>query len=64
MLLAEDLHINVLVVVAVHGRDRVRVADPEVDGLGLPLQRDPREWDVLVNVRKNRGILMAQVVVF
>lgn len=64
MLLAEDLHINVLVVVAVHGRDGVGVADPQVDGLGLSLQCYPCKRYVLVDVCKDGCILMSQVVVF
>jgi len=50
MLLAQDLDVDVLVVVFVEGCGGVRVADPEVDGLGGFLEGDSRKGDVGVDV--------------
>ena len=64
MLAAADLHVDVLVVVLVQGRDGARVADPQVDGLGVPRERDPRKGDVALDVAEQRRVLVPQVVVF
>lgn len=50
MLLAYDLHVDVLVVVFVQRGDGVRVADPEVDGFGGFLERDSRKGDAGIYV--------------
>ena len=64
VLAAADLHVDILVVVLVQGRDGARVPDPQVDGLGVPRERDPREGDVALDVGEQRRVLVPEVVVF
>ena len=63
MLAAEDLHVDVLVVVLVQGGHGARVADPEVDGVGLLLQGNACPGYVALDVAEERGVLVPQVVV-
>jgi len=50
VLLAEDLHVYVLVVVLVETRHGERVANPEIDGLGWLLESYPRPRYILLYV--------------
>lgn len=63
MLPPAHLDVHVLVVVLVQGRDGARVADPEVDGVGLLLQRDAGEGDVARDVVEEAAVFGAEVVV-
>lgn len=47
---SQDLDVDVFVVVLVHCRDRLGVADPQVDGVRALVQRYPCEWYVLLDV--------------
>lgn len=63
VLLADDLGVDVLVVVPVQGRDGPRVADPEVGGVGVLLEGYPGEGDVSRHVLREGQVLVAEVVV-
>lgn len=63
MLLPDDLHVDVLVVVLVQRGRRQRVADPEVDGVGGLLERDACPGDVLLHVREEGCVFVAEIVV-
>jgi hypothetical protein len=63
VLLADDLGVDVLVVVLVQGRDGSRVADPEVGGVGVLLEGYPGEGNVSRDIVRQRQVLMAEVVV-
>jgi hypothetical protein len=47
---ADDLAIDVLVVVSMQRRDAARVADPEVDCVGFLLQSDTCPGDVWLDI--------------
>ena len=64
VLAAGHLDVDVFVVVLVQRRHGTRVADPQVDGLGLALQGDAREGYVLLDVAEEGGVLVSEVVVF
>lgn len=52
MLLPNDLDIDVLHGITVECRHRSRVAYPEVDGFGLPLEGYTRKRDVFLSIGK------------
>lgn len=58
VLLPGHLHVHVLVVVAVHGRRRERVAHPHVDGVGLLVQRDAGKGDGSQGFGEQRRVLV------
>jgi hypothetical protein len=62
--LAGYLGVNVLVGVLVQCRDRSRVSDPQVGGVGVLLEGYTGEGDILWDVLGERQILVAEVVVF
>lgn len=63
MLLARDLDVDVLVVVLVERRDGARVADPQVDSVRVAGQGDAGKGDGALDVREERPVLVAEVVV-
>jgi hypothetical protein len=63
MLAANDLAINVLVVVSVQSGDAARVPDPEVDGVGLLFKSDSCPGDVCFDVAVQGRVLVSEVVV-
>lgn len=64
MLAADHLHVHVLVVVLVQRCRRVRVAQPEVYGIGGLGEGDAGEGDGGRDVGEERGVFVAEVVVF
>lgn len=64
MLPPDDLHVHVLVVVAVQGRCGALVAQPEVDGVCALLEGDARPGDVGGDVGEEGLVFSAEVVVF
>lgn len=64
MLAPCDLHVHVLVVVTMQRCHRPRVPYPEVDRIGISLQRDPRKGDGLLYLGKERYVFVTQVVIF
>jgi len=64
MLPAQNLDIDVLVVVPVERRNRPRVANPQVDGLGALLKGYACPGYVRLDVSKQGHIFVPEVVVF
>lgn len=64
MFLAENLDIDVLVVVLVQCRNRARIADPQIGGVRIVLEGYSREGNVSWDISGERQILMPEVVVF
>lgn len=64
VLAPRDLDVDVLVVVPVERRDGPRVADPQVDGVGVLLQGDPGKGHGALDLVEEGAVLVPQVVVF
>ena len=64
MLLPHDLHVHILVVVAVHGRHGAFVPQPEVDGVGALFEGYAGPGDVGWDVVEEGVVFGAEVVVF
>jgi hypothetical protein len=64
VLLSDDLHVYVFVVVAVHGCHGALVPEPEVDGVGALFEGDAGPGDVGGDVGEEGVVFSAEVVVF
>jgi len=62
--LADDLDVDVFVVVLVECGGGKRVAEPEVDGFGFLAQRDSSPGDVFLDIAEEGRVFIAQIVVF
>jgi len=64
VLLPDDLHVYVFVVVAVQGRHGAFVAEPEVYGVGVLFEGDAGPGDVGGDVGEEGVVFGAEVVIF
>ena len=63
MLFTENLHVNIFVVVFVQSGGRVRVSEPEVDGVGILLEGYAGEGDGVGHVGEEGSVFVAEIVV-
>lgn len=52
MFLANDLNIDVLVIILMESSRRQGVADPKIDGIGFLLKGNAGPWNILFYMRK------------
>jgi hypothetical protein len=63
VLLPNDLHVDVLVVVSVHCSNRALVPEPEIDGISGLFEGDTCPRDIRRHVREESVVFFAQIVV-
>ena len=64
VLLPNNLHIDILIIIFVKCGYRSRVADPEVNSFRLLLERYPCPRDISLDVGKEGRVFVSEVIVF
>ena len=63
MLEADDLDIDILVIITMQRSDTSTVSQPQIDGIWSMAQSNAGPGDIWLNIHKQRRILVSQIVI-